>query len=498
MKALGRITVITYFCISGLTTAFAQWTEPVRISSDPHLGSPRVAVVGDTLHVVAKKLTKLYYLRSIDNGNTWTDPICPVDTFYRSYMNDIVYSNGKLHIAFIGRVHTQEPLKLFTISSLNHGLTWEDPIEVYYNGWKYPRLAASGASGDTLFLSSAIPGHILVFVSYDNGESWSDPYVAEQGSLGIDSWPNILYSQGRIHLIYQINDADDSVGIEIYHRSSDDYGLTWSERYPLSTEEPVPYHEHSQFPSACIDSSGNIMALWFDYKNGSECGVTGDILGRISRDNGETWLPETRLTYTQSGSVSSCVVLNNVFYAVWMDFDFLDCTNPKLMYSESSDWGESWLPAALIYDSDQLYEHQPFLFYNNQDEGYMLHCIMLGDLPDDTNDLYYVRKNDLTRVSDHPSVVNPNDIGLVSYPNPFNSDVILTLEGSRGGDEIIEIFDIQGRLVRKLELNASKGGDKTAIWDARDSSGRSLSSGIYFARVETRAAGRTIKMIYMK
>ena len=472
---------------------YAQWTEPVRISSDPHPGIPRVVAVGDTMHVAATTHFNIYYLRSNNNGETWTDPICPLEDFYGSRTPDIISSNGKLHMAFIGRYQSGEPIGVYNVSSSDGGRSWGEPYEVYYNGWKYPRLAASG---DTLFLSSVIPGQILVFVSYDNGESWSDPYVAEQGSLVIDSWPNILYFQGRIQLIYQINDADDSVGIEIYHRFSDDHGLTWSERYPLSTEEPVPYHEHSQFPSATADSQGNLMALWFDYKYGSECGFTGDILGRVSRDNGETWLPETRLTYTQTGSSSTCLIVKDTLHAIWMDEDLFGCGYRKLMYSLSYDWGQTWSQAAIIYDSDELNEHQPFLFHNTQERGDMLHCIMLGDLLDGTNDLYYVRRTGVTQVSEHNSEAIPNELSIMAYPNPFNSSTMISFVSLEGDNTEIEIFNLLGQRINSFTIEGAKEGKIN--WDARDALGNKVSSGIYFARAKAPRISMTIKLIYLK
>ncbi len=493
MKAFRSWPIILIILLTSL--ARAQWTEPVRISSDPHLGQPRVAVVGDTLHVSAKAGTKLYYLRSFDNGETWTGPICPVDTFYRSYLNDIVYSNGRICLAFIGRVHTQEPLKLFTVSSQDHGLTWEEPIEVYYNGWKYPRLAASG---DTLFLSSVIPGRILFYRSLDNGESWSDAIIADSGSISMDYPPNILYSQERIHLVYQLSVGGDTVGIEIYYCYSDDNGETWSERQFLSTPEGVPYHEHSQGPSAFADSSGNIIALWFDYKYGSECGFTGDILGRVSRDNGETWLPETRLTYSQTGSSSTCLVLEDTLYAIWLDEEFLGCGYPKLMYSSSSDWGRTWEEPEIIYRSDELIEYGPVLFYNYQEQEPVLHCITGAKHPGDPGDLYYMNRNIPTRILEDNTNLIPNMLILEAYPNPFNSNIMLTLNGSKGGDNTIAVYDIQGRLIKRLELENKGGNKNNAVWDATDNTGRRVSSGVYFARARAGRYNTAIKMLYLK
>jgi hypothetical protein len=78
------------------------------------------------------------------------------------------------------------------------------------------------------------------------------------------------------------------------------------------------------------------------------------------------------------------------------------------------------------------------------------------------------------------------DLSLSCYPNPFNSNTIITINNS---DNInISIFDITGRLVATLK--AEKG---RAIWDAAG-----FTSGIYFARVKDGDKGQSIKLILLK
>jgi flagellar hook assembly protein FlgD len=67
-----------------------------------------------------------------------------------------------------------------------------------------------------------------------------------------------------------------------------------------------------------------------------------------------------------------------------------------------------------------------------------------------------------------------------------------------GGDAKTDIYDIQGRLIRELLARDSQGGDKKAVWDATDNSGRSVSSGIYFARVRTPQLQISRKILYLR
>ncbi|GEM_PF-2162917 len=78
----------------------------------------------------------------------------------------------------------------------------------------------------------------------------------------------------------------------------------------------------------------------------------------------------------------------------------------------------------------------------------------------------------------------PEELWLTIAPNPFNSSCRISLVGSGAfqspaQEADIEIFDLSGRLVQRINLQK---GSQNAIWDGKDVSGRELSSGIYLVR----------------
>lgn len=85
-----------------------------------------------------------------------------------------------------------------------------------------------------------------------------------------------------------------------------------------------------------------------------------------------------------------------------------------------------------------------------------------------------------------------------NYPNPFNSSTTITFSYYEVDDVSIEVYDITGRLIRELETINKEGGEIKAVWDATDNSGRRVSSGIYFVRVETPQAVETQKILYLR
>ena len=113
-------------------------------------------------------------------------------------------------------------------------------------------------------------------------------------------------------------------------------------------------------------------------------------------------------------------------------------------------------------------------------------------------EVYYKRGDLQTGISENIHSVPLSDRIVNSYPNPFNSSTTITLNYTEGGEVNIGIYDITGRLVKELETINKEGGEIRAAWDAKDNSGKEVSSGVYFARVSTPQAVKIKKLLYLR
>jgi hypothetical protein len=93
--------------------------------------------------------------------------------------------------------------------------------------------------------------------------------------------------------------------------------------------------------------------------------------------------------------------------------------------------------------------------------------------------------------SDEPSPKNFNFIS--NYPNPFNGNTVIELNGIADDNLAVEIYDIAGRLVKSI----ATGGEQRIVWDGTDAGGNNVAAGIYFARISSGEAN-VRKMIYLK
>jgi len=98
---------------------------------------------------------------------------------------------------------------------------------------------------------------------------------------------------------------------------------------------------------------------------------------------------------------------------------------------------------------------------------------------------------------------NQNEIGKVSvspiaYPNPFNSQVLISFAASQPGLVSVEIFDILGRKVKTLKDSFEQSGRHQMTWYGVNESGSKVSAGIYLCRIQVSGEDKVIKLQYLK
>jgi hypothetical protein len=87
---------------------------------------------------------------------------------------------------------------------------------------------------------------------------------------------------------------------------------------------------------------------------------------------------------------------------------------------------------------------------------------------------------------EHPSFYIPNSSSFSkSYPNPFNIETSIEYYLPEPCNVTVKIYNMQGELLRILDNSKRNIGFYKSIWNGKDESGNTVSSGIYFYRIET-------------
>ena len=121
---------------------------------------------------------------------------------------------------------------------------------------------------------------------------------------------------------------------------------------------------------------------------------------------------------------------------------------------------EEWLNEQWVYDSKQLYSYEQ-----------------------------YTGINDLIH----------SDFSLNNYPNPFNPTTKISFSIPEENSVTISIYNLKGQKIKKATNEIYSQGEHSIVWNGDNESGETLSSGVYFYKLEVN--GKTTglqKMLLLK
>jgi hypothetical protein len=85
-----------------------------------------------------------------------------------------------------------------------------------------------------------------------------------------------------------------------------------------------------------------------------------------------------------------------------------------------------------------------------------------------------------------------------NYPNPFNPTTTITFGLPAEGMVELVVYDLEGRLVRRLAHGPMTAGLKEVSWDGRDDGGNAVGSGVYLYQLKAGTRTLAKKMVLLK
>ena len=92
----------------------------------------------------------------------------------------------------------------------------------------------------------------------------------------------------------------------------------------------------------------------------------------------------------------------------------------------------------------------------------------------------------------------PISMFQLPYPNPFSNQITLSFDLKRYMDFKINIFDLLGRRVNTIERTGAAPGRLFINWDGKNTDGKRLGSGVYFAKPVSSDIIDPIKVVLLK
>jgi len=267
-------------------------------------------------------------------------------------------------------------------------------------------------------------------------------------------WPVVPNAGGRLESSPALADLDKDGYLEL---------MLTTRKWVLSGD-PFPYW-HWEGDITKVDNDGSVIGTWQ--------------LGEWSQDLGPMPSPIC-------AGLSRCLVMDCYDGRVHSDADGfpLDIGVPIAASAAAGDLdgdGRSELVVAPMYDSLYVFE--------------------LSDESFQVDALYWpMYRHDRARTGCYgfvpPTAVDdggfdtPAATGIESvFPNPFNPTVYIAFNLKERSHVELSVFDISGRLVKKLFDENLDAGRHRLMWEGVDSRECRVSSGLYFIKLE--AGGRT-------
>jgi len=105
----------------------------------------------------------------------------------------------------------------------------------------------------------------------------------------------------------------------------------------------------------------------------------------------------------------------------------------------------------------------------------------------------------LIAVSVNESHIAENyELKISAYPNPFNPSTTLEYNIANNEHVKLKVYNINGEKVNTLVDSYKKAGKHKVIWNATNSMGNNLSSGVYLISIETGKLRAVQKITFLR
>lgn len=277
----------------------------------------------------------------------------------------------------------------------------------------------------------------------------------------------------------------------------------------------------------CKDFNDSVLIMWieFDFNNQIRYSIfdknTQNLSNIFTLDNSLNSQDFYLMTYEDSITVclkSDCLsiqkykIINNQLVNQWV--------NQHIVNNSFNDYKIINVLMNSNYYNVLSIESNCFNNYviNNNGEFINSYFIDIVNLNENL-EIFGIKKNDYTYAiicnpySNYSSQVlvyngistysRTSDISLTkyslsNYPNPFNPSTTLSFELQKSSDVKLTVYNIKGQKVRDIFNGYLNSGNHEYVWDGTDQIGNTVSSGIYFTKIESANGIFVKKMMLIK
>lgn len=369
----------------------AGWTDDERLTFTGNCGSPVVSSNNDTVHVFWYTDTnpmEVYYRRSLDRGFSWGSRIQISNSSGEAPLNvDAVVDNETIHVVW-DRTTSGPTVEVFYVRSEDNGDSWTDPVQISEYNNSDSRWPGVGCWQDEVYVVFGDDRdgdyHEIYFKrSLDGGNTWSNDKRLTVHQTGTDEAPSIIANGSKLHVVWTESTGGSPSTMETMYMNSTDRGGTWSSDVMLSSDND--YHSIFSGPEGFAVEGNNLYVVWKDLRHLDG----GEIYYRKSNNSGLSWETETRLINDPNVQGVPAIGAEGDFISVvWGDTRDYPTTYAEIYNVNSTDSGENWSPEVRLTNI-QAYVGQPDIMVG---DGYQ-HLVWFDNRTADNEDEVYYKRN---------------------------------------------------------------------------------------------------------
>lgn len=390
----GTIFLLLILSFTPATASPAGWSDDTQLTSTGDWKDPEIAVNGSNVHTIWRDdgFLEIFYRRSTDRGFSWDPAVQISDSGGEPIFDpDIVVQNDVIHAVWD---RLPDGFDVYYVRSKDNGDTWTMPVQLSDDDTHESQWPSVGCEGNNVYVVWGDDRHgmheIYFKNSSDGGNTWSSDKRLTFHQTGTDDAPAIIATPTKLHLVYGERTGGSPSTIEVMYRNSTDGGATWSTPVMLSSDNDA----HSEFygPNCFAVDGDDIHVVWEDQRHLDY----GEVYYRNSTDGGLSWNPEVRLIVNDSSPQESPRVCakNDFVQVFWSDDRNKDRYMHDIYSVNSTDGGISW-------NSEYQLTFQPWPINSAApnvaiDDGYTHLLYYDNRTADSDRNIYYKRSPDFT------------------------------------------------------------------------------------------------------
>ncbi len=260
-------------------------------------------------------------------------------------------------------------------------------------------------------------------------------------------------------------------------------GETWDAIGMFNAVQDSIYHFVA--PTLC-DSTGE-GNCWSSYRVSAHTATAGvyfysDSLGGYSVDNIAPAIPDGLLALATGERVQ----------LQWNSNPDSDFQYFAIYRSLQSDFDPDTMNTYLYTTIDTVFEDAEF-----EDDGTYYYRVSAFDYSG--NESGYSTQASAVIVGIDEETQLPQEFVLrQNYPNPFNPTTTIRYGLPEDSNVSLVIYDVRGQVVQTLDSEHKSAGWYDVVWNGQTADGKTISTGIYFARLVAGEYSQVVKMLYLK